>query len=297
MRTATHLSITVAGLAMVTAGLPLAAPAQAAAETCQGKTATIVQTGGTVNGTDGDDVIVAKASNASEGVTVLAGAGSDTVCVDGPGRADGGAGIDSIEFLGDASDTMNATVIDFEHLDVRIFANLGSVTLEWTQVPSELSGAVDASYRPDSRSAMVLDNPTAYLTVPETSEYGIRVDRRSEKVALGAGLDFTLTGVNDIGMTAHKIRAFGDDARNYFFLTGCDVVARGGDGNDRLWMTGFKKIDRACPGARLFGQRGPDKLAGTNRNDTLIGGQDKDRAYGGKGRDRCVAEKKEACER
>jgi Ca2+-binding RTX toxin-like protein len=290
-------SLTFSGLALAAGGLTFAAPAQASADTCQGKTATIVQTGGTVNGTDGDDVIVAKASNASERVTVLAGPGSDTVCVEGPGQADGGTGIDSIEFLGDASDAMYATVIDFEHLDVRIYANLGSVTLEWTEVPTELSGAVDASYYPDPRSAMVLDNPTAYLTVPETSEYGLRVDRRSETVTLGEGLSFTLTGVNDIDMTAHKIRAFGDDARNYFFLTGCDVVARGGDGNDRLWMTDYKKIDRGCPGARLFGQRGPDKLTGTNRNDTLIGGQDRDRAYGGRGKDRCVAEKTEACER
>ena len=51
----------------------------------------------------------------------------------------------------------------------------------WTEVPSELSGTVDASYDPGPRAAAkVLDNPTVYLKVPEASEYGLRVDRRSE---------------------------------------------------------------------------------------------------------------------
>jgi Ca2+-binding RTX toxin-like protein len=280
-------------LALALAGLPLAAPAQAAAETCQGKEATIVKKTGTVVGTDGDDVIVGGAYT-----IVQAGAGNDTVCVTG-GKVDGGTGVDSIEMVGEPYDEGSGpTITDFELLDVRTFFHLGIVNLEWTEVPSELSGTVIASYDAGPRAAaMVLDNPTVYLKAPEASEYGLRVDRRSQQVSLGEGLVFSLTGVNDIGMTAHRIRAFGDDARNYFFLIGCDVVARGGDGNDRLWMTDYKTIDKSCPGARLFGQRGPDKLAGTNRNDTLIGGQDKDRAYGGAGKDRCVAEKKGACER
>jgi Ca2+-binding RTX toxin-like protein len=265
--------------------------ADAAVETCQGKDATIVKKTGTVVGTAGDDVIIG-----GDHTVVQAGGGNDTVCVKG-GDADGGGGVDSIEMVGGFVDDPGATVVDFEQLDVRTFYNLGNLDFEWTQVPSELSGAVNASYYPDARASKVLDNPTVNIQVPESSEFGLRVDRRSETVTIGEGLEFSLTGVDDIGMTAHKIRAFGDDARNFFFLTGCDVVARGGDGNDRLWMRGFKTIDKSCPGARLFGQRGPDKLEGTNRNDTLIGGADKDRAYGDKGKDRCVAEKQTACER
>lgn len=267
--------------------------ADAAVETCQGKDATIVKKTGTVVGTDGADVIVG-----GDHTVVQAGAGDDTVCVIG-GSVDGGVGVDSVEVVYDFKDEGSGTlnVVDFEKLDVRTFLHLGTVNLEWTEVPTELSGAVDASYNPPSRGSKVLDNPTVNVKVPESSEFGLRVDRRSETVSLGEGLEFSLTGVNDISMTAHRIRAFGDDARNFFFLTGCDVVARGGDGNDRLWMRGFKKIDKSCPGARLFGQGGPDKMEGTNRNDTLLGGPDRDRAYGDKGNDKCVAEKKAACER
>jgi hypothetical protein len=267
--------------------------AAAAADTCQGKEATIVKPTGTVVGTDGDDVIVG-----GRYTVVRAGAGNDTVCVIG-GKVDGGTGVDSVEVVYDFSDEGAGAVdvIDFEKLDVRTFLHLGEVNLEWSEVPTQLSGLVDASYSPSSRASKVLDNPTVNLKVPETSEFGLRVDRRNETVSLGEGLDFTLTGVNDIGMTAHRIRAFGDAARNFFFLTGCDVVARGGDGPDRLWM---QKVQgsRSCPGVRLYGQADNDKMLGTPRNDVLVGGQGRDRAdaLGGR-RDRCIAEKKTGCER
>ena len=114
-------------------------------------------------------------------------------------------------------------------------------------------------------------------------------------MSLGEGLGFALSGFHDVGVTGHKVRFFGDDYRNYAFLSGCDVVARGGEGNDRLWMT--TKVYRGCPGARLFGQQGPDRMTGTNRNDVLIGGPGRDSAYGDAGKDRCVAEKKTKCER
>jgi hypothetical protein len=273
--------------------------ADAAIDTCQGKVATIVQSTGTVNGTDGDDVIVAGSGDPSDPVTtVLAGAGDDTVCVVGGGVDvfDGGSGVDSIVLLGDNDGEGLPTVIDFEHLDIRVNFYLGELSLEWTEVPSELMGTVVADYPAGARVSKVLDNPTVHLAAPENSKYGLRVDLRSRQVSLGEGLSFALTGVNDIYMNAHKIRAFGNDSRNYLILFGCDVVARGGDGNDRLWAAD-RKGDRRCPGVRLLGQRGPDKLDGTKRNDVLIGGPDPDLAEGGKGRDRCAAEHKTSCER
>jgi Ca2+-binding RTX toxin-like protein len=273
--------------------------ADAAVDTCQGKVATIVQSTGTVNGTDGDDVIVAGSGDPFDPVTtVLAGAGDDTVCVVGGGVDvfDGGSGVDSIVLRGDNDGEGLPTVIDFEHLDIRVNFYLGELYLEWTEVPSELMGTVVADYRAGARVSKVLDNPTVHLAAPENSTYGLRVDLRSRQVSLGEGLSFALTGVNDVYMNAHKIRAFGNDNRNYLILSGCDVVARGGDGNDRLWASD-RKGDRRCPGVRLLGQRGPDKLDGTKRNDVLIGGPDPDLAEGGRGRDRCVAEHKTSCER
>ena len=129
-------------LAAVLLAVPLLAlapaPAQAV-DTCQGKVATIVQSTGTVNGTDGDDVIVAGDDHDSYATTtVLAGAGDDTVCVLGAGSDvfNGGSGVDSVELVGD-SDSGALTVVDFEHLDVRTGMNLGDVHLEWTTVPAE----------------------------------------------------------------------------------------------------------------------------------------------------------------
>lgn len=286
-------SIALAGLALVAAGLQLTAPAQAVGETCQGKDATIVQTGSAaVVGTSGDDVIVAKDSEDIRG-----GAGNDTICVGNAGHFEGGPGVDSIELVDGFTDDSGADIVDFEKLDVRTFYNLGTLDFEWTTLPTELSGAVDASYYPDARTvARVLDNPTADFVVPESSAYGLKVDLRAEKVYLGDGLAFSLTGVNDIVMKAQKIRAFGNDSRNYFFLDGCDVKAHGGSGNDRLWAT-KSKGRKSCPGYQLFGQQGPDKLRGTKRDDVLIGGPDRDRADGDKGKDRCVAEKKSGCEK
>ena len=51
------------------AAVPLSAGA--AADTCQGKVATIVQSTGTVNGTDGDDVIVAGSGDSVCPVTTV----------------------------------------------------------------------------------------------------------------------------------------------------------------------------------------------------------------------------------
>lgn len=290
MRVAVLSVLVVAGLGVV--------PAHAAdGETCQGKPATIVQTGGTVDGTPGDDVIVA--TSGPNGITVHAAAGDDTVCIRSGtvtyDSVDGGAGVDSVEARSPGYAEGRLTMVDFEHLDVKTFFHLSGIELEWTQVPSVLDGAVDASYDESGRAARYLDNPTVYMSVGG-DDTSLRVDLRRGRVSLGDDLGFGLTGVDDIGMTAEKLRAFGNGDRNYFFLTGCDVVARGGDGNDRLWMRD-RKVDRKCAGARLYGQRGPDKLAGSQRNDTLIGGPDRDLARGGNGRDRCIAEKRKNCER
>ena len=130
-------------------GTALPASARAAADTCQGKDATIVKETGTVNGTEGDDVIIG-----GQFTIVNAGAGDDTVCVSG-GLVDGGNGVDSVEVVGDDIGEGIVTVVDFERLDVRVYFYLGAVNLEWTEVPSELSGAVVANYNPGPK---VLDN-------------------------------------------------------------------------------------------------------------------------------------------
>ena len=276
-------SLTLAGLALVAAGLPLAPSAQADAETCQGKPVTIV--GG--EGTDGDDVI--KASG-----TVHAGAGDDTVCSE-MGRIDGGPGVDSVQVHFWSQGEGGVTVVDFEHFDMKTAFNLGENRFEWTEMPSELGGTVDG-YFYGGRAAKVLDNPTAYIKAPQGKDVTLKVDLRRDTVSLGEGLSFTMTNFADVGATAHKVRFIGDPGRNFMFLAGCDVVARGGDGSDRMWMQ-KTKYGSSCPGVRLVGQAGNDKMIGTRRDDQLIGGEGRDVAEGRGGQDRCAAEKKYGCER
>lgn len=276
-------------LALVIAAALLAAPgAQAAAdgETCQGKPVTIVGS----EGTGGDDVIQ------GQGGVVRAGAGDDTVCASSIGTYDGGPGVDSIQLVDGYSDGGGATVIDFEHLDVRTAYELGFNDFEWTEVPSELSGSVDLLARPARIQARYGDVPTLGLAVPESSKFGIRIDSRSRVISLGEGLDFTFTGVQQVGIRAHRIRGFGDADRQKWSTSGCDVVVRGGGGSDRL-IAGARKGARGCPPARLYGQGGRDRLEGGAGAQVLLGGPGRDRAFGGPGRDRCVAEKKIGCER
>ena len=78
MRRTTTLAALLLGTALLTpTGL-----ATAAGETCRGEAATIVGTGGTLQGTDGRDVIVTGAS-----WRILAGAGDDVVCATGGGAS------------------------------------------------------------------------------------------------------------------------------------------------------------------------------------------------------------------
>lgn len=228
--------------------------------------------------------------------TVHAGAGDDTICVDTPGSYDGGSGVDSIELVDGYTDGAGATVIDFEQLDVRTIYELGINIFEWTEVPSELSGSVDASYLPEARSAKYFDNPTVRLVVPDSSAFGLRVDQRTGEVSLGGNLGFALRGVDDFSLNAHRIRVLGNAGSSHFIMGGCDVVARGGGSVDRLEGGNRKGDPKSCPGVRFYGQAGKDKLVGGRDNDVLIGGPGRDRAFGGKGRDRCVAEREYDCE-
>lgn len=270
-------------LAGLVVGLLAAVPANAAdGEMCQGKPATIVQATGTVNGTDGDDVIVGGAYT-----TVLAGAGDDTVCVTGHG-ADGGSGVDSVQLIGAGSGVGLARVVDFEVLEV---SGVSALDLRWTRVPRELAGTV--ALDPTDGGG----GPSAFLRAPKSSPYGLRVNSRAETVALGTDLSFTMTGAEEIVMNARTIRAVGSANRDFFIVTGCDVVAKGGAGDDGLSVLDHRSLYASCDGARLLGQGGNDRLGGSRRNDTLIGGKGRDRANGYAGADRCVAERKWACER
>lgn len=280
---------------LILAALPgaslTAVPAHAeAAQTCQGKPVTIVGS----QGTDGDDVMLYTGGIYEE---LHAGAGDDTVCAR-VGVLDGGSGVDSVEVVGTNIGEGSVALIDFEHLDVRVYYYFGVVSLEWTEVPSELSGAVDASNRDAERAGKYFDEPTVVVKVAESSTYGLRLNMRSGNVKLGKGLGFGLTGVEDIRMSAQRVRAHGsNDNPNDLGASGCDVVIRGGNSTDRLSGWHGPGQFKGCPPIRLFGRGGYDKLEGGKGGDVLIGGEGRDRAFGGPGKDRCVAEREYECER
>src|SRR5688572_23467942 len=88
--------LALAGLALLVAGLPATSYAGVAAPDCQGRTATITSDGGTVTGTEGDDVI-----STTGVVDIDALGGDDLICVTvGSAVVDGGSGSDSLVVLG-----------------------------------------------------------------------------------------------------------------------------------------------------------------------------------------------------
>jgi len=102
-------------LALVAAALT-AAPADAVGETCRGQAATIVgEPGGTVTGTDGDDVIVTNGAPETD-----AGAGADTICVTG--------GYAYLVDAGDGDDVVDTTAFHRLHDQARVVLGTGADT-------------------------------------------------------------------------------------------------------------------------------------------------------------------------
>jgi len=154
------------------------------------------------------------------------------------------------------------------------------------------------------------------LTVDDQAR--VRADLAEKKLVLGAGATadhYILTGVRNITASAADVVVDGDGQDNEIQTYGCRQVAQGGRGDDRLTSAasivdmGFtcagepRKTDRIRSryprlGARLDGQRGDDRLTGSNRaGDVLLGGPGRDRADARGGRDTCAAERETSCER
>ena len=111
---------------------PVLDSASAAPAECQGRTATIVSDGGTVTGTEGDDVI-----STAGAVNISALGGDDIICVTlGSGDVDGGAGSDTLVLLGPDTDAEGwavdlAGTVRRAATTVVTFAGLESYTLDF----------------------------------------------------------------------------------------------------------------------------------------------------------------------
>lgn len=279
--------LALAGLALLAAGLPLAAPAQAAAPTCQGKEATIVGTY-TAEGTDGDDVIVLTGAN-QEGWGVSAKGGDDLICVTGnwPGPTDGGGGAsfsggpgnDSVVIrTGDGNDSITLSP-DVEHLDM----DLGGGFDELRAYSAGLGGRIDAGADGGTVKMYDFDEVRLHLSKRLLRLDGVRYEIRGFYRAFASGRRVVLSG---------------DEKANGLSAWACRTTLRGRAGKDTLQAGVDTGVEGCTPkGAHMFGEAGDDRMSGTSGRDTLIGGPGNDKASGGLGRDRCVAERRQGCER
>jgi Ca2+-binding RTX toxin-like protein len=251
---------------LLLAGLTAAVPAHAAdGQTCLDKPATIVDLdGGTVLGTEGDDVIVA-----GPDVTISAGAGRDAVCVTGTDDAD--------------------------YVDVRDGEDLGLAlgggydTLHLYSIGGGV-GTIDSGA------------DGAYLEL--VADRSLFLDLGDDTLSLEGASPYTLTGAWDVTALARIVRMLGDSKPNHLraLNRSCHISIEGGRGKDWLAVAP-NTIDaptqrcRRTQSPELLGQGGDDLLIGYTRRDRLIGGPGRDTAKGGFGRDTCRAEVEKSCER
>lgn len=257
---------------------PLVAPSAVAVdgETCQGKPATIVQQSGTVNGTDGDDVIVAGLAS-----KVYAGRGDDTICATG-GLIDGGGhdGHDRVEVRG-TSRGDHVTLVDVSHMDVRLGAGPDEVTVTWTE-ESPAFGSLDLGGAHD----LLVVKPWQFVTLDLEDHYFS---------VLGALSNVTLAGLEDVTVKApYAAQVFGDAQDNRLRASACEVRVLGGKGDDVIFLNRPAKCER--PRSKAYGQKGDDRLRGGAGADLLVGGPGRDTADGRNGKDRCLAEVAVRCE-
>ncbi|GAB3256612.1 hypothetical protein [Nocardioides dilutus] len=272
--------LTLAGLALLAAGTaaPTYAEAVAAAEECQGKPATIVQSEGTVTGTDGNDVIVG-----GRETKVRAGAGDDTVCVTG-GRVEGGDGHDSAEMRGgEGADFIDLRNV--EDVDVDTGGGPDHVRLEHNERYGGSAGAVDEGDGLDILSVVMTRSGTnIYLPRGFVESVG--------------GITAT-AGVENVFASGRWVRIYGNRADNKLWADGCRITMIGGDGDDVLRVVEDHWITKNCHDRQqwLRGRGGDDRLFGGRLGDILQGGSGADTAVGNRGVDRCQAERERSCER
>ncbi len=282
-RTTSLTAATLLGAALLTAPT-----AVAAGETCRGEAATIIGTGPTVQGTEGRDVIVTGTS-----VHIFAGAGDDLVCVT---SAPSSVQIDT----GDGDDVLDASATDFgtlsslqtgrdryiggpgvdfvtvEDADDVVLGGAGSdnVTLMTAEPGAPVAGSYDGG--PDDDKISVFN---------EVVDLDVELD---EQVVVDGVPVASITGFNVASATAPRVVLRGSADANSLYVSGCDVRAYGGDGDDRIALYYEKTgaFPKSCgQEARLSGGLGDDNVYGWTVADKLVGNAGDDKLHGRGGAD------------
>ena len=282
------LVLTVAAAVLVVPG------AQAAdGEMCQGRPATIVQSEGVVEGTDGDDVFFATGDQGTAGLYVYGRGGNDLICVgghlpdgvrsvDASSEVQGGAGTDTLVYVGSDGED-HVRTLDVENLDLHTGEGVDDVTLAGT---THGGGVVDGGPEPARRNR---------LTVVQAQQGGSLVVELDDEELRVDGVPFDVTGFGRVSGVAETVAIHGDSAANRLEALACHARVRGDRGDDVLRASRRGTCDEFD--IRLLGQKGNDRLRGSMQDDVLMGGPGRDVAYGRGGRDACRAEIKKACER
>jgi len=270
-------------VALLVAGLPAAVPASAAqaAETCQERLVTISDSdGGTVEGTDGDDVIL---TTGDDTTIIAAKGGDDTICL-GEGVVFAGPGKDSV-YVGGEVELEYLDIRDAEDLDITI--GDGGAFLQLVNIRRG-AGTVDVS-------------GGAALTL--IGRNSVEADLKRDTMALDGGA-YTLLGNPAIFSIARRVELVGDTSANNLRANqySCEITIKGGRGDDSLEVAGSDgdlPFPESCGprSPKLSGQGGDDVLQGRRFDDRLLGGRGADVARGGFGRDTCRAETRKNCER
>jgi Ca2+-binding RTX toxin-like protein len=253
--------------------------AQAAkGETCQGKQATIVQTTGTVEGTEGDDVIVGGSDTKVHGHE-----GDDTICVTG-GRVTGDDGRDSVEMRGTELEDF-VLLTDVEVVDVETGGGPDRVRIRLTEVVKKMVGRIDGG---DGLDVLSAANDRADMRI-NLADGWMSIRRDTPDVAVSGFENASAEGWNAAAV-------FGDGEDNRLWAGGgCFTYAEGGSGDDVIIVLPSGQHE-SCWGLEAHGQRGNDVLRGGSRVDFLYGGRGRDRALGGEDEDLCRAEVRRDCE-
>lgn len=310
--------------ALATLTLPLGllvtvgTPAHAAAETCDGKVATLVVASSTpthftepVTGTPGDDVIVG-----TEGDDTIDGAGGDdTICGlagadtlvggDGNDRLFGGADDEYFADEGYYGDLLVPGPGD-DHVDLgtgeqRIWfweSDLQVDQVSYADSPVgvtvDLAAGTAVGHGTDTIVTGMVGRPIGVIGSAHDDALIGSVGR--DVIAAGAGHDTVVTGdgadvvsPDSPGRTSSGWR-IGDDAPDPASQPGDDVVSTGA-GSDGVWVRrgadvvrGGADVDRLTSdspesGTRLLGGEGKDRLSGEGRS-VLLGQSGKDELDG-----------------
>ena len=275
-----HLrSTTVAVTALVT-GVLLGAPssaASAAAQTCQGRAATIVGTGQPIQGTEGDDVIVTGASRTTdagagddlicvssdvlEAVYLLAGEGDDVVDASRPApsstswtRASLGTGLD--QYVGNpAYDEVDAhgvndDVVGADHVTLDVS---GPVTgPRGTYSSTRWVGAVSTWRGPHIR---VLSR-----------DQDIEIDLAGH-LAVAGGQAADIAGFSNASIVAPRATVRGNAEDNMLRASGCHVTIVGKQGDD--YLDGY--VGEDAPSFECVSQTSKTTMRGGSGDDEMIG--------------------------